>query len=335
MNSSNRKTGGVLITGGSGFVGPHLIRHLKPHAPRISVFAPRTVASDDSSVEYHSVDIRDRKSVSSLMEEISPSSIYHLAGVSAVDVAWSNPRFTYDVNVTGTYNVFEAAMRLSLLPKLLNVSTGQVYAASQGALTESSLVCPDNPYAASKAMAELLAVQYRNRTSGGIITARSFNHTGPGQSPNFFFSAVAKQFVEIEHDRRPPTLLVGDIHVKRDFTDVRDIVRAYFLLVEKGRVGEVYNVCSGRAICLADVVELFAAKTGIRVSIEQDPKKVRMSDVREISGDPRKLRDETGWLPVISLEQSVQDILAYWRSQYGKPVEPVAASLRKESVSYS
>ena len=163
MNLIESKTGKVLITGGSGFVGPHLIRHLKLHALRIAVFAPRIIASDDTSVEYHCVDIRDRKSVFSLMEEISPSSIYHLAGVSAVDVSWSNPRITYDVNVTGAYNVFEAAMRLSVVPRLPNVSTGQVYAASQGALRENSLVRPDNPYAASKAMAELLTVQYRNR----------------------------------------------------------------------------------------------------------------------------------------------------------------------------
>jgi GDP-4-dehydro-6-deoxy-D-mannose reductase len=316
MNRVKSSTGGVLITGGTGFAGSHLVRHLKLNAVGISVLATRLAGSNDPDVDYYSVDIRDRESVFSLIERLYPSTIYHLAGVSAVDVSWSKPRFTYEVNVTGAYNVFEAAMNLAKTPKVLNVSTGQVYAASQLVLTENSLVRPDNPYAATKAMAELLTVQYANRAVGGILTARSFNHTGPGQGSNFFLSAVAKQFVEIEHGRRPAKLVVGDIDVRRDFTDVRDIVRAYTLLVESGKMGEVYNVCSGVAVRLADIVQLFEAKAGIRVCIEKDPNRVRLSDARQISGDSTKLRDETGWFPVIPLEQTVEDMLSYWRSDY-------------------
>src|SRR5947207_3574573 len=196
--SSNGERQSILITGGTGFVGPHLIRYLKPRVSSITVLASGISSEADPDVEYRNVDIRDRELVRSLVHQILPTSIYHLASISAVEASWSNPRFTYEVNVSGTYNLLEAAMSLPTSPKILNVSTSQVYAPSAVALNERSLVRPDNPYAASKAMAELLAVQYRNLDAGGIVVARSFNHSGPGQTPNFFLSSIAKQFAEVE-----------------------------------------------------------------------------------------------------------------------------------------
>jgi len=305
----------ILITGGTGFVGPHLIRYLKPHASCISVLASGMVADADSGVEYHSIDIRNREQVKSLVTQLSPTSIYHLAGISSVGNSRADPRLAYEVNVSGTFNLFEAAMSLPSPPKILNVSTSQVYAPSAERLVERSLVGPDNPYAATKAMAELLAVQYRNAGAGGIVTARSFNHSGPGQTPGFFLSSVAKQFAEMETDSGPPKLAVGNLKIKRDFTDVRDVVRAYSLLLEKGKLDEVYNVCSGSSVCLADIVEMFQAKSGIKVTIETNPTRNRSNDVAEIWGDPRKLHEQTGWYPLIPLEQTVADILEYWRSK--------------------
>lgn len=303
----------VLITGGTGFVGPHLIRHLKPLAARITVLASGIHSDADPGIEYHSIDIRNRDLVRSLVNQLSPTNIYHLAGISSVGDSRADPRLTHEVNVTGTYNLFEAAMGLPSPPKILNVSTSQVYAPSAERLTESSLVGPGNPYAATKAMAELLAVQYRSVGVGGIVTARPFNHSGPGQTPGFFLSSVAKQFAEMESDSSPAVLAVGNLNLKRDFTDVRDVVRAYGLLLENGKMGEVYNVCSGRSVCLGDIAEMFQAKTGIRVVIERDPCRNRSNDVDEIRGDPRKLHDQTGWYPLIPLEQTVADLLEYWR----------------------
>lgn len=308
----------VLITGGTGFVGPHLIRFLKSNSnsSTIAVIASRgSQSGQESGVDYHELDIRRTDEVRFVVRKISPTHVYHLAGISAVDVSWSDPRLSFEVNVLGASNLFEAAMSLPSLPRILNVSTSQVYANSDTILTESSPVNPENPYAASKAMAELLRVQYRNCSGGGIITARSFNHTGPGQTPSFVLPSIAKQFAEIEAGLRPPRLTVGNIEVKRDFTDVRDVVAAYFALLEKGRSNEVYNVCSGSAVRLADIIRKFEALSGIVIQIDTDPKRLRSNEVAQIVGDATKIRRETGWSPQIPLEKTNRDLLDYWRGK--------------------
>jgi GDP-4-dehydro-6-deoxy-D-mannose reductase len=261
------------------------------------------------------VDIRKADDVRSVVREVRPAELYHLAGVSAVDLSWRSPSLTFEVNVVGTYNLFEAAMGLSTPPRILNVSTAQVYAPSTSALTETSFLRPDNPYAASKAMAELLSVQYRKAELGGIITARSFNHSGPGQQTHFVLSSIAKQFAEIEAGLRPATLTCGNIELERDFADVRDVVRAYYALVEKGRTDEVYNVCSGSAVRLRDIIQKFEAIGGIKVAIETDPTRIRHGEVPRVLGDYTKIRRETGWRPQVSLDETLRDLLDYWRGK--------------------
>ena len=304
----------VLITGGTGFVGHHLIQFLKSNSSTIAVIAKGDrMFRQEPGVDYYELDIRRADDVRSFVRKISPTHIYHLAGVSAVDVSWSNPRLTFEVNVIGASNLFDAAMSLPFPPMILNVSTSQVYASSDTILTESSTVNPENPYAASKAMAELLSVQYRKCSGGGIITARSFNHTGPGQTPSFVLPSIAKQFAEIEAGLRPPRLTVGNIEVKRDFTDVRDVVAAYFALLEKGRSNEVYNVCSGSALPVSVVIRKFEALSGITIQIDADPGRLRPNEVGQILGDATKIRGETGWSPQIPLEKTLRDLLDYWR----------------------
>ncbi len=266
-------------------------------------------------MDYCEVDIRRADEVRSVVRNVRPAHIYHLAGVSAVDVSWSDPQLTFEVNVLGALNVFEAAMNLPSPPRILNVSTSQVYASSATILTENSRLDPDNPYAASKAMAELLRVQYRKSAGGGIITARSFNHTGPGQLPNFVLPSMAKQFAEMEAGLRPPKLTVGNIEVMRDFTDVRDVVAAYFALLEKGRTGEVYNVCSGSAVRLSDVIAKFEAISGMAIQIDVDPQRLRSNEIPAVFGDATKIRTETGWNPEIPLETTLRDLLNYWREK--------------------
>ena len=299
-------------------MGTHLIQFLKSNTAKIVVLASRDNQSrlePEPGVEYYDLDIRRADEVRSVVREISPTQIYHLAGVSAVDVSWNNPRLTFEVNVLGTYNLLEAAMLLPSTPRILNVSTSQVNAPSNDILTETSPLSPDNPYAASKAMAELLRVQYRKYTDGGIITARSFNHTGPGQTPSFVLPSIAKQFAEMEAGLRAPILTVGNVEVKRDFTDVRDVVRAYSALLHKGRTGEVYNVCSGSAVRLADCIRKFEAISGITIEINTDPARLRSNEISQIFGDSTKIRTETGWNPQIPLEKTIQDLLDYWREK--------------------
>jgi GDP-4-dehydro-6-deoxy-D-mannose reductase len=303
------------VTGGSGFVGSYLVEFLKSRASQIAVLATRKISRQDSGVEYHQAEIRDTKKVRAVILQSRPDQVYHLAAMSAVDLSWKEPLRTYEVNLFGAHNVFSAAMELSPPPKILNVSTAQVYAPASHILTEHSPVAPENPYAASKAMTELLAFQYGDHAPGGIITARSFNHTGPGQQPGFVLPSIAKQFAEIAAGLRPPKLGVGNLNVIRDFTDVRDVIRAYCMLLESGRTGEIYNVCSGVAVLLSDVIEIFEAKSGVKAKVEIDPSKVRSKEVAQIRGDPGKIHNETGWFPRIPLEKTLEDLLDYWRSR--------------------
>ena len=273
-----------------------------------------SVTTQEPGVDYCEADIRNSDDVRAVVCDAAPHQIYHLAGISSVSSSWEDPRLTFDVNVIGAYNLFEAAMCLPSSPKILNVSTSQVYAPCNAALLETSPLSPDSPYAASKAMAELLAIQYRKFTKGGIITARAFNHTGPGQSTTFALPSFARQLAEIDAGLRPPTLRVGNIDVRRDFTDVRDVVVAYSELLEMGAVGSIYNVCSGRAVLLMDVVRELQKNCSVAVEIEIDPARVRSSDVPQIVGDPAKLRKSTGWLAKIPLARTLKDLLAYWRT---------------------
>ena len=303
----------ILITGGTGFVGTHLVQFLKSNTSHIAVLASGGKSKPQPGVNYYEVDIRERDAVRSVVQEVKPDHIYHLAGISSVDDSWSSPRLTYEVNVFGAYNLFDAAMSLPRPPRILNISTSQVYAPCSSPLSEDSRIQPNNPYAASKAMAELLVVEYQKYREGGIITTRSFNHTGPGQPPNFVLPSIAKQFVEIELGLRPPSLRVGNIEVKRDFTDIRDVIRAYCMLLEKGTPGEIYNVCSGSAIRLADIIRIFESAAGRKITIETEEARVRHNDVAQICGDRKKIRETTGWHAQISLPRTIADLLDYWR----------------------
>ena len=305
----------VLITGGTGFVGYHLIQFLKSSNVKLTVVSSNSPELRDPAVDYFNVDIRNADDVRMVMSEVRPNQIYHLAGVSMVGDSWTDPRNTFDVNVIGSYNVFDAAMSLSSSARILNVSTSQVYASSDSVLTETSPVGPDNPYAATKAMAELLMVQYRKFASSGIITARAFNHTGPGQLPSFVLPSFAKQLAEMEAGFIPPVLKVGNIKVTRDFTDVRDVVVAYCGLLEKGKTQEIYNVCSGRAVSLADLVEELRKNCGTSVKIKVDPARLRSNEPPQVVGDYAKLRTATGWNPEITLERTLKDLLNYWRTK--------------------
>lgn len=282
---------------------------------QVGVLASGEFSKELSGAALYEADVRDCDKVHSAMHDFRPHHVYHLAAISSVPFSWKSPRQTYEVNVLGTLNLFEAAMSLPSPPRILNVSTAQVYAPSDLALSETNSVAPDNPYAASKLMAELSRIQFRNSSTGGVITARSFNHTGPGQSSEFVLPSIAKQFAEIEAGQREPKLTLGNIHVKRDFTDVRDVVEAYFLLLQKGSVNETYNVCSGRARSIKETVEEFELISDIKVEIETYASKRRTGEVEAVCGDPAKIRAATGWAPKILWKNSLHDLLNFWRTE--------------------
>jgi GDP-4-dehydro-6-deoxy-D-mannose reductase len=308
----------VLITGGTGFVGAHLVRFLKPAASIVVLASTAGIESREDGVAYYDVDIRSVDQLRAIVREVSPIEVYHLAAMSSVASSWSNPRLTFEVNVIGTYNLLEATMSLASPPRILNISTAQVYAASSMPLGESNPTNPSNPYAATKAMAELVTVQYRKSEKGGVITARSFNHTGPGQSTDFVLPSIAKQFAEIEIGLRPPELHVGNLDVSRDFTDVRDVVHAYSGLMSGGKPGQIYNVCSGTAVRVDEVISEFESLCNTKVKIHIDASRLRASEATRVVGDRTKIENEIGWKPQTPLRATIKDLLTYWRQEIAK-----------------
>jgi len=314
----------ILITGGAGFVGKHLIAAIGANA-EIFVLGLSSPAQARSGVQYFETDIRDSDRVRNVVRAVNPDRIFHLAAISSAEMCKEDPRLAYEVNVLGTYNVLEAALSLANPVRVLNVSSSQVYADSMAFLTETSPIAATNVYSSSKAMAELLIVPHQN--AGGVITVRPFNHSGPGQSPNFVLSSIAQQFAEMQLGQKARNLSVGNLNVRRDFSDVRDVVRAYLLVLEHGHPGEVYNVCSGTSVSIAEIVDMFREITGIEAEVEASANRMRSNDPANIQASPRKLHLHTGWAPQIPLRQTLADLVEYWTTtiQTGESaLDPVA-----------
>jgi GDP-4-dehydro-6-deoxy-D-mannose reductase len=243
--------------------------------------------------------------------------VFHLAAVSSVRRSWEKREETFDINLTGTKHLFEAIRQYSPKSRVLYVSSSDVYgvlAPVDRALGEEDSTEPVNPYAFTKITGELLARFYSRIEGLDIVCARPFPHTGPGQSADFVCPDWALQIAQIERGDREPVLSVGNTEVQRDFLDVRDVVRAYVFLMEKGQSGEVYNICSGRAIALKDVLDLFLSFTSIAIDVRVDPQKLRKTDIPLLVGDNQKIRKATSWEPQIPMKQTLLDLLEHSRS---------------------
>ena len=287
----------LLLTGTNGFVGQH-VRAALPCMPLPD-----------------GLDLRDRAALTAAVAAIRPDAVLHLAAQSFVPAAFENPRETFDINFTGTLNLLEALQAAEFRGRMLFVGSGDTY----GQVPEAALpvredhpLRPRNPYAVSKVAAEALCYQWSQTSGFEIVMVRPFNHIGPGQSPRFVLADFARQVMEIRLGRRAPVLQVGDIDVTRDFTDVRDVVRAYGLLLEGGRNGEVYNVCSGREYRIRDLLQQLLALAGVDATIEQDPARLRRAEQRRMVASFAALQRDTGWQPAIPMEQSLQDLLNDW-----------------------
>ena len=294
----------AFVTGASGFVGPWLCRHLE--------------ASGDEVVPAgHDRDVTDADSIAEALIASRPDAVYHLAAQSSVGSSWADATGTFRVNVFGTLHVLDAANACPSRPRVLVVSSAEVYGeVSPVALpvAETAPFRPGTPYAASKAAAELAGLQAFLGRGLEVVRARPFNHTGPGQGPGFVVPALARQVVEASLTGAT-VLKTGNLTARRDFTDVRDVVAAYRLLIARGSAGEVYNVCSGRSVLLLDLVERLLSLTGADLSVEVAPERLRPVDVPEMRGDPRRLEDLTGWRPAIDLDRTLRDVLDYWRQE--------------------
>ena len=294
----------AFITGGGGFVGRHLGDHLRAEGDEVV------------SVDME-VDVADPEAISSAVAAACPEAIYHLAALSNVGESWEFPAEVLRVNVLGTAGVLSAARAQPEPPVVLVISSAEVYGAvGEGELPidESTPLRPLSPYAASKAAAEQLALQAWRGYGQRVIVVRPFNHVGPGQAPTFAVSALAKRIVEAQ-SAGSASVAVGTLTARRDYTDVRDVVRAYRCLATDGITGEIYNVCSGTDVAVSDVARRLCALAGADVELVTDPSLVRSVDLPVLRGDCRRLERDTGWKPEIPLDDTLADVLAYWRER--------------------
>jgi GDP-4-dehydro-6-deoxy-D-mannose reductase len=295
----------ALVTGASGFAGTWLREHLEASGDQ--VFAPL-------------FDITDSDSVQQSISEIRPDAIYHLAGQANVGASWTDPFSTFAVNANGTLNVVQAAIKAGA-PRVLVVGSAEVYGVVTSEdlpVSEDRQLRPASPYAASKAAAEMVALQAHLGSGLPVMVARSFNHVGPGQSDGFVVSALARRVVDARRTGAR-SISVGNLSPRRDFTDVRDVVRAYRLIIESGKPGTSYNVCTGRAVSIGEVAKLLvdidaAQENAEPLELQVDPALQRPVDVPELRGDPRRLHDDTGWTPLLSVSDTLAQVLQHWRT---------------------
>ena len=305
----------AFITGITGFVGKYLAEHLNAQGYKVSGI-DRWPTCSLPKVAYFEGDILDAAALTQLFSSIRPALIFHLAGVSFPSDADKSPQYALDINIMGAASVLDAAFQVCASSRILLVGSSKQYSDAVAAVTEETPCLPTSFYGISKYAAELIGMQYMRQHGMDIRFARSFNHTGPGQSERFVCSDWTKQAAEIALGKAEARIHVGDTSPAIDFTDVRDVVRAYVLILEKGAKGEVYNVCSGSAVSLQEVLTAVIAKSGKKITIEQDQARLRVHRTGEkTAGDRSKLTRATGWVPEIPLSKTLDDLYRYWLSK--------------------
>lgn len=314
-----------LVTGADGFVGQHLIAELLRRGddvvgavleipPRLTTL-PR---SEAARVRWVQVEIRQAQTVRELVRAHPVERVFHLAALSSVKESLSDPVTPVLVNAVGTLNLLEALERrrdeTGNHPRVLISGSAEVYGSAAmrcRPLTESCPLEPLSSYAVSKAAQEMLGLQFHRTAGLSVVVTRSFNHTGPGQRPTFVAAQLASRIQEIRTTGGRGVVKVGNPLVRRDFTDVRDVVRAYIALSERGEAGQVYNVCSGRCYAIGELLEMLVGLADVQVEVERDPERARPADVPEMVGSYSRLSEATGWSPTIDIRQSLADLLAW------------------------
>jgi GDP-4-dehydro-6-deoxy-D-mannose reductase len=303
-----------LVTGATGFAGSHLVDRLLQSHHRIVAWAHsggRPVQAHGSRVDWQAVDVLDRNAVERSLEALKPQVVYHLAGLPHVAESWRHAARALEVNALGTHHLLEAVRTVIPTTKVIVAGSALVYRPSTAALAEDAPLAPADPYGVSKLAQEMLA----ERASTPVVRTRPFNHAGPRQSDAFVTSSFARQIAEIEAGQREPVLQVGNLDARRDIMDVRDTARAYEYLARAGVPGRVYNICSGTAHRVGDLLDRLLQLARVRVTIRQDPSRLRPSDNPIVLGEPTRLTADTGWRAEIPIETTLGDLLAWWRTR--------------------
>jgi GDP-4-dehydro-6-deoxy-D-mannose reductase len=314
----------TLITGASGFVGSHLIDYLAQdedqqlYGTYLLDKSLKSLEEYKDKIQFVKVDLRNESEIFDLIKKIQPDNIYHLAAFPSAADSFTSPNETVINNISCQINLFEAIRKNDLKnARILIVSSAEVYgniSKDDLPIDEKVSFNPANPYAVSKLTQDFLGKQYFLSYGLKTIIARPFNHIGPRQSPNFVVASFAQKITEMEKGKREPILPVGNLDVKRDFTDVRDVVRAYSLLMEKGISGEAYNVGSGVSYKISDILEKLLSLTKTKITIKVDQSLIRPIDVPDLICNSTKLNKLTGWTPEIPLDKTLEDTLDYWRN---------------------
>ncbi|HUK32380.1 MAG TPA: GDP-mannose 4,6-dehydratase [Vicinamibacterales bacterium] len=306
----------ILVTGAAGFAGGHLLDLLcQQDAPIAAWHRPGGAPTGERrGVTWHAVDVTDREAVAGAIADIKPNAVYHCAGQAHVGRSNDRTTSTFAINVRGTYYLLEELRRAGVRARIVVPSSAMIYASAGDPLSEDDPLVPHGAYAVSKLAQEMTAL--RGREDGLHVTiARAFNHTGPRQDPFFAASGFARRIADIEAGRWAPEIAVGNLEARRDIHDVRDTVRAYQLILQNGTDGRAYNVCSGRAIQIGALLEKLLSRARVRINVRVDPARYRPNDVPLLVGDPTRVQTELGWLPEISLDQTLDDLLGYWRAR--------------------
>lgn len=307
-----------LVIGAAGFVGSYLIDEM--HSCGMDAYATKLSHErlEHECAKVYDLDILDKEAIVTLLLEIRPDYIFHLAAQSSVGLSWKNPGLTVDVNIKGSINVMNAVRELYYKPRVLLIGSGEEYGhirPGETPIKEDNLLRPGNIYAATKACQNMIGSIYAQAYDMQLMMVRSFNHIGPGQAPMFVVSDFCKQVAEIEKGLREPVMHVGNLAAKRDFTDVRDVVKAYVRLIQQGVPGETYNMGSGHAMEIRKILDMIISMSEKEIQVETDPNKIRPVDVPIIEADITKLNELTGWKPQITLEQTIRETLDYWRER--------------------
>ena len=315
----------VLITGVTGFAGSHLVDYLLTRNDceihGIWRWRSRTENIEHlkpSDMQLHECDLRDATSTFDTVAKVKPDWIFHLAAQSFVPTSWVAPTESLTTNILAQVNLFEAVRRLGLKCRIQLACSSEEYGMvfpNEVPIKETNPLRPLSPYAVSKVAQDMLGYQYWMSWKVDSVRTRGFNHEGPRRGPVFVASDFAKQIADIERGKKAPVLSVGNLEAKRDFTDVRDMVRAYVLALEKCEPGEVYNICRGQCWTIRETLDMLLSHTKANIEVKQDPARLRPSDVQILLGDNSKFVQVTGWQPVIPFEQTLYDMLEYWRSR--------------------
>ncbi|MBX3061793.1 MAG: GDP-mannose 4,6-dehydratase [Anaerolineae bacterium] len=319
----------ILVTGAGGFVGKHLLNHLRSSSAAnaesdqpLELYGTvlddnqLTAVASDTRCNWWKIDLREADEVTALLERLKPDRIYHLAGQAYVPASFIDPWDTLETNIRSTLNLLQAILILKLPTRFLNIGSAEVYGsvtAEHLPLTERSELLPSSPYSVSKIAQDMLALQYHLTHKIHTVRMRPFNHIGPGQNSRFAAADWAAQIAEAEVGQREPVVAVGNLSAARDFTDVRDVVRAYVLAMEYSRSGDVFNVCSGKPHSMQSILDSLIAHARIKIEVRIDKERFRPVDIPTLYGDYAALHQRTGWQPEIPLEQTLADVLDEWR----------------------